>query len=124
MKVLVGCIIVSALLLGACANNSSPRVNFSQIGPAGASKQESEKVEVYFTQKPDQPYREIGILSVLTWEYQPDDVFYVSALKKKAREVGGDALIMLESQSEIATNYATKQNYQGKTYRAMAIAFE
>lgn len=105
-----------------CASTS--QVRFSQIGPVGSPKSESQKIDVFFTKKPDREYREIGILSKLTWKYQPDDIVHVTALKQEAREIEADAIIMLESQTEIATNYVTKQNYQGKIYRAMAIAFK
>ena len=115
-------IIISLIFSHFLSCSRVPTPHFALIGEVSEPKQ-PETVEIYYTKKPSRNYREIGILSITSWRHQPDDVAIYNILRNAAAEKGADAIIVLESQPEISTNYVTKQSYGGKTYRAMAISF-
>jgi hypothetical protein len=122
MKKLLAAMFVALLMVG-CGGGGG--VNFSPLNnhqPNLASYPESE-VKIFITKKPTSNYEELGILSVMTWEYQPDDFYYYNLMKRKASEIGANGVIILSSQNEVNTNYVTKQTYAGKNYKAMAIRF-
>lgn len=101
-----------------------PLVNYSPVQAVQRSSRPASEVELFITSKPERKYKEMGVLSFLTWEYNPEETKIWGILRNKAAEIGADAIIMLDTRTETATNYATKQTYQGKVFRAMAIAYE
>jgi len=116
-------LVTASLLAGGCAARQ-PEVKFSKLGAVAKAPKSVENVEVFTTKKPTRDYIEMGALSFLTYKYNPDDRVVIDRLRAKAAEIGADAIIMLETRSETNTNYVTKQTYQGKVFRAMAIAYK
>lgn len=112
------CFVVLALT--GCAHRT---VHYSPLVDAPRPPRSPASVQVFVTQKPEAPYVELGTLSYLTYRYNPDDAMVIGLLRDKAAAIGADAIIILETRPELATNYITKQSYQGKVFRAMAIAY-
>jgi hypothetical protein len=116
-------LVTASLLTSGCAARQ-PEVRFSQLNVAARAPKSVENVEVFTTKKPTRDYVEMGTLSFLTYKYNPDDRVVIDRLRAKAAEVGADAIIMLDTRSETNTNYVSKQTYQGKVLRAMAITYK
>ena len=109
--------------IGGCSAARPPVVRYEPINVVKLLPRDAESVEIYVTTSPSTGYTELGIVSVLTWKYNPSDTQYYTMLRNRAAEIGADAVIMLEGRHESATNYVTKQAYTGKVYRAMAIRY-
>ena len=114
-------LVLGCAVLGCAARE--PVVRFSQLNAMQRPARPVEEVKVFITSKPDAEYIEMGLLTYLTYAYDPDEKFVIGKLRAKAAEVGADAIMVLETRTETYTNYATKQTYQGKVFRGMAIAF-
>ena len=104
--------------------HSTPKVSFAPLGPTRTPKSTPSEVSLFITKKPSGDYKEIGILSHLTYTYNPDDSVFYNLLREEAARLGADGIIVLEGRTETHTGYTTKQTYQGKVYRAMAISYE
>ncbi len=116
--------VVLVFLTGIGCAGRAPAIRFSPINyPATLPAKALGQVELFVTTKPERPYVELGILSFITYAYNLDDAAIHHALKQRAAELGADGIIMLETRTETATNWVTKQTYQGKVYRAMAFVY-
>jgi hypothetical protein len=58
-----------------------------------SSRVSADEIEVYRTQTPDKKFKEIGVVNA---SYSNDTNELIQALKKKAAENGGDAIIDVE----------------------------
>jgi hypothetical protein len=107
-----------------CRSSRVPTVRFEQLNTFDLLPREATSVEIFITTTPQKPYSELGVVSLLTYKYNPSDRTNYFRLREKAADVGADAIIVIESRGETYTNYVTKQTYTGKVYRAMAIHYQ
>ena len=91
MLKITSCLAVVVAASAACA----PSVGVTPLGGTFEPRPDLAEVAVYTTQVPECPYREIAIVTAYKAELRPDkglnDV--LAALKKRARTLGGDALV-------------------------------
>jgi hypothetical protein len=59
-------------------------------------------IAVFFTKAPKCPYDEIGVTKATEGAFAGDETTFIEAMKKKAREVGGDALLLNQVNSNNA----------------------
>lgn len=84
--------LLAAGLLAACA----PTVQVTPLGEAYAPRPGLEQVAVFSTQTPRCPYREIAIVTAYGSGLNPLDLDGVlAALRRRALEIGADALVGL-----------------------------
>lgn len=127
------------LLLTACGG---PRVQYSPlnnpVGPTGEFIADTlaeqgpvspASVRIFVTQKPEQPYRELGVLSYTTSAFLPDEETSFRLFRERAAELGADGVIILQSREEgsdlPAYGYRWWNNTTSTrtTFRGMAIQF-
>ncbi len=119
-------IVIVALSVSACGGGAGVKQDlFLKYSPInqGASPKNVASIEVFITKKPTKEYRELGIASYTEWDSTKDEISAIDKLKALAASKGGDALILLDTQSDVSTNYATKQSYQGRIFRSMVIDY-
>ncbi|WOO41837.1 hypothetical protein [Rubellicoccus peritrichatus] len=122
---------------------SGPQVQYSPLNnPVTATGESIEQavesrgpispddVRIFVTQKPEKPYRELGVLSYSTAAYIPNEERSFQLFKQKAAAVGADGVIILQSREQ-STNYTDSYyayrwpnpNSNLTTFRGMAIQF-
>ena len=113
----------AAVLTGCVSTNYSTFEGGGVIEGTGGTKKTVEGVDIWDNGSPPRKYKIIGIID----DDRPDSLISRSmqnkALVKKAKEAGGDAIIMVESKSEVvgSTNSGSAQiygdniNYQGSS---------
>lgn len=87
-------------------------------------------VRIFITQKPDKPYRELGVLSYTTGAYLPSEERSFQLFKQKAAAIGADGVIILQSREEgsdypgyYGYRWINNTNNSRTTFRGMAIQF-
>lgn len=106
-------IAITSLVTGCQTGSSEPNASFMRLGP---NSEPTRWVQVFFTQKPEKAYNEIGVFSMTVWHTRDVDAEY-SWLQEYCRRVGADGMIVLPSDS---TGYG---KYHGRVLRVMAIKY-
>lgn len=88
-------------------------------------------VIIYVTLKPDQPYRELGLLTYSTLTPDPTEEKALTAFRQKAATIGANGIILLPSREEpdsLTGRYYgplySNSNAVRTIFRAMAIQME
>ncbi|MEO0796344.1 MAG: hypothetical protein AAFX93_14335 [Verrucomicrobiota bacterium] len=58
-------------------------------------------VRIFFTQRPTKPYIELGIITIPTQQAVPNQEEIFSLFRDKAAEVGGDGVIIMDTQTAV-----------------------
>ncbi|NEX12202.1 MAG: hypothetical protein C1942_05820 [Prosthecochloris sp.] len=86
-------IIFTLFILSGCASTgflmAKPEV--MMLGEAGPSKSPTDKIDIYYTKKPESNYAEIAKISV----GDTDDDWCIKQIKLKAKELGADGAIII-----------------------------
>lgn len=140
MKIQTLASLLLCLLLCACGEPAvrysplnNPQTPTGEIVSAEVKAREPiapDDVRIFVTQKPEQPYVELGVLSHSTNSYLPNEETAFRLFKIKAAEIGADGVIILPSREQ-GNNppglygyrwMASSQNTM-TTFRGMAIQF-
>jgi hypothetical protein len=115
--------IACAALIG-CSKTPTPKdVSFSPLREFNLPAKDVGQIKVWMTNKPESRYEELGILTYKVWSTHPDELRAVNFFKARAAELGGDAIIMLESRTGSAGNSANKTTYPFTDFRAMLVRY-
>jgi len=124
-------IFVVAVILSGCASEA-------KFYPLNASPEigapiPTEQVELFITQKPSYPYRELGLITYTTnGSYPQNEINIFNIMRQKAASIGADGLIILNAQSSVQSYPSfstdlygnlieTSNVYSDTVYRGMAI---
>lgn len=125
------CLLVAAAFAGC----NTPEANFYPIdGHAEISyaQKDAKDVALFITKKPDAPYKELGILTYSLPYAVDDETKIYEILRRKAAQVGADAVIILAPQTSLSNTPNVYYDYWGTptivdntltntTYRGVAI---
>ena len=122
MLMALGAIACAALI--ECSKTPTPKdVSFSPLREFKLPAKDVGQIKVWMTNRPESRYEELGILTYKVWSTHPDELTAVNFFKAKAAELGGDAIILLESRTGSAANSSTKTTYSFTDFRAMLIRY-
>ena len=115
---------VAFAVLASCTTHGTPKdVSFAALREFHLPAKDPAKVDVWITNKPESRYEELGILTLKEWSTSPDEQIAIGLLRARAAELGGDAIILLDSRTGAAANSATKVTYAFTDFRAMMIKY-
>jgi len=115
---------VGALALSGCGYNVSYAPINNPVTPQAAAVAKAApspvapaEVRIFFTQRPEKPYLELGVISIPTMQSVPNQEEIFQLFRTKAAEVGGDGVIILDTQTRIDSfPSATFADYWGVYY--------
>lgn len=126
--------IVSAIctMLAGCTGIEPQFYPLGESWQAGNSRPINE-VEVFITKKPTWQYKELGMITYSTPASFSDEPMIYQLLRAKAGEIGADAIIIMDSQTNVEQSPRITLDFYGNPmetessrtyikYRAMAIS--
>lgn len=123
LGLILGALACAAVIGCAAKALKTADVTFSPLVEIQLPAKDVGQVRAWITNKPDVPYEELGILTYKVWTPSPDEMGVVNLFKTRAAELGGDAIIMLDSRTGSAANSYTKITYAYTDFRAMLIRY-
>ncbi|MGE9294703.1 MAG: hypothetical protein ACQKBV_00230 [Puniceicoccales bacterium] len=126
---------IIAIVLAGCGYNVRYAPINNPVTPQGAAVADSvaargpvnpADVRIFFVQRPEKAYNELGIITIPTMQSAPNEEEIFNLFRQKAAEVGGDGVIILDTQTSInsypGTAYADYWGiYYTETIRSQSI---
>lgn len=123
------------LAVASFAGCNAPEANFFPIDghpEASYAQKDAKDIALFITKKPDAPYTELGILTYSLPYAADDETKIYEILRRKAAQVGADAVIILAPQTSLSNTPNVYYDYWGTptivdntltntTYRGVAI---
>ena len=126
-------VFAAAALLCGCSGVSPHFYPLAGNAQFAGAPRSAESVEIFITKKPEYKYRELGMITYeIPASYSNEPEVY-EAMRRKAAEIGADAIIIMDSQSSVENMPRLTLDYYGFPYevsearsyikyRAMAIS--
>jgi hypothetical protein len=116
----------AALALIALVAACGPQISSSVIVKASPQPTDHD-IQVFLTRVPECPYQELGTVTASEGAFAGGVNTYLPAMKKRARELGGDALIGYKTASTTAGYVAVAPNVtaavEGEIHSAVVVRF-
>ncbi|WP_309395837.1 hypothetical protein [Cerasicoccus maritimus] len=105
-------VLSAALMLWGCGYDVYYTPLNNPVTPAGEAIAEGvvargpispDEVTLFLVQRPEKRYRELGIITIPTFQSIPDQQALFQLYRAKAAEIGADGVIMMEPQTTLDT---------------------